>query len=89
VNVSERELRDSTTLFVGNLPYNFRERDVADYFGKCGRLRGVTIGMNRRTGQSKGYAFVEYESRRDAEDAYDRYILLNRHYKKSFLRDGS
>jgi len=68
--VSEGELRESTTLFIGNLPYHLRERDVADYFGKCGRLRGVTIGFNKRTGQSKGYAFVEYENRRDAEDAY-------------------
>lgn len=70
---SERDLRESTTLFIGNLPYHLRERDLADYFGKCGRLRSVTVGFNKRTGQSKGYGFVEFESRRDAEDAYDRY----------------
>jgi len=70
---SERERRTSTTLFVGNLPYMFRERDVAEVFERCGRIRNVTVGVNRRTGQSKGYAFVEFEDRRDAEDAFDKF----------------
>jgi len=74
---SERELRDSTTLFVGNLSYHMRERDLADYFSKCGRLRNVTVGINKRTGQSKGYGFVEFEHRRDAEDAYERFNGYN------------
>jgi len=70
---SDRERRSSTTLFIGNLPYMFRERDVAEVFERCGRIRNVTVGVNRRTGQSKGYAFVEFEDRRDAEDAFDKF----------------
>jgi RNA recognition motif-containing protein len=61
-------------LFVGNLPYHFRERDLADYFGRCGRIRNITVGFNRRNNQSKGYAFVDFEDRRDAEDAFDKYV---------------
>jgi len=74
---SERDLRTSCTLFIGNLPYHFRERDVAEYFERCGRLRNVTVGINRRTGQSKGHAFVEFEDRRDAEDAFERFQGYN------------
>jgi len=69
----ERALRDSSSLFIGNLPYTFRDKDVAEYFERCGRVKSVVVGVNRRTGQSKGYAFVEFEDRRDAEDAFERY----------------
>eukprot|EP01119_Soliformovum_irregulare_P004946 TRINITY_DN16164_c0_g1_i1.p1 TRINITY_DN16164_c0_g1~~TRINITY_DN16164_c0_g1_i1.p1 ORF type:complete len:224 (-),score=40.11 TRINITY_DN16164_c0_g1_i1:134-805(-) len=70
---SEKVRSTTTALFVGNLPYHFRERDVEDVFGRCGRLRHVVVGFNKRTNQSKGYAFVEFEDRRDAEDAYERF----------------
>lgn len=61
-------------MFVGNLPYHFRERDLSDYFGKCGRIRNITVGLNKIKNQSKGYAFVDFEDRRDAEDAFDKYV---------------
>jgi len=51
----------------------FRDRDVAEVFERCGPIRNVTVGVNKRTGQSKGYAFVEFEDRRDAEDAFERF----------------
>jgi len=70
---TDRERRESNCLFVGNLPYHFRERETAEYFERCGRLRTVVVGINKRTGQSKGYAFVEYEDRRDAEEAFQRF----------------
>src|SRR5262245_40679213 len=48
---SERERRDSSTLFIGNLPYHFRERDLGECFERCGPIKSVTIGINKRTGQ--------------------------------------
>ncbi|CAG8697633.1 1369_t:CDS:2 [Ambispora leptoticha] len=70
---SDKDRRDSTTLYVGNLPYAFREQDVADMFERYGRLRKVTVQLDHYTGRNKGFAFVEFEDRRDAEDAYDKY----------------
>ncbi|CAG8588157.1 4761_t:CDS:2 [Dentiscutata erythropus] len=74
---SEKERRDSTTLYVGNLPYAFREQDVADMFERYGRLRKVTVQIDHYTGRNKGFAFVEFEDRRDAEDAFDKYNGTN------------
>ncbi|CAG8521525.1 15025_t:CDS:10, partial [Cetraspora pellucida] len=84
---SEKERRDSTTLYVGNLPYAFREQDVADMFERYGRLRKVTVQLDHYTGRNKGidwkcywmfsFAFVEFEDRRDAEDAFDKYNGTN------------
>uniref|UniRef100_A0A6B2LGT2 RRM domain-containing protein n=1 Tax=Arcella intermedia TaxID=1963864 RepID=A0A6B2LGT2_9EUKA len=66
-------MRESTCLFVGNLSYNIRERELRDYMERCGRVKAVTVGVNSSTGQSKGYGFVEFEDRRDAEEAYEKY----------------
>jgi len=70
---SETERNISSTLFVGNLPYNFHEREVRDLFERCGRLGDISIGINKRTGESKGYAFISFEERHDAETAFNRY----------------
>jgi len=70
---TERDRTNSTTLFVGNLPHHYREKDIIDTFERCGRLRSVTIGINKRSGQSGGYAFVEFEDRRDSEEAFDKF----------------
>ncbi|KAG9295952.1 hypothetical protein G9A89_011804 [Geosiphon pyriformis] len=51
---SDKDRRDSTTLYVGNLPYAFREQDVADMFERYGRLRKVTVQLDHYTGRNKG-----------------------------------
>jgi len=70
---SENDRKESSTLFVGNLPYQFRENDVADFFEKSGRLSNITVGINKETGHSKGYAFVTFSDRRDAEEAFNKF----------------
>ncbi|CAH1765400.1 3434_t:CDS:2 [Entrophospora sp. SA101] len=74
---SDKERSDTTTLYVGNIPYTFREHDVADMFERYGRLRKVTVQLDNYTGRNKGFAFVEFEDRKDAEDAYDKYHGAN------------
>ncbi|CAG8846137.1 30103_t:CDS:2, partial [Racocetra persica] len=79
---SEKERRDSTTLYVGNLPYAFREQDVADMFERYGRLRKVkeiyvNIKIDWKCYWMFSFAFVEFEDRRDAEDAFDKYNGTN------------
>jgi RNA recognition motif-containing protein len=39
-----------------------------DEFERVGRLRNAKIGMNRSTGISKGFAFIDFEERVDAEE---------------------
>ncbi|KAH3759002.1 RNA-binding motif protein, X-linked 2 [Pelomyxa schiedti] len=70
---TSRERMHSRCLFVGNLPYSFKERDLTDLFERCGAVKNVTLGFNKQTGQSKCYAFVEFEDRRDAADAISKY----------------
>jgi len=69
---TEEDRKTTCNIFIGNLPYTYTERDIADMFEQYGRLKRITIPLDNRTHNNKGFAFVEFENRRDAEDAYDK-----------------
>ncbi|XP_023747882.1 serine/arginine-rich-splicing factor SR34 isoform X1 [Lactuca sativa] len=58
--------RSSRTIYVGNLPGDIREREVEDLFYKYGQIAHIDLKIPPRP---PGYAFVEFEEARDAEDA--------------------
>lgn len=64
-------------VYVGNLPLDIRERELEELFDKYGRIRDIVVkGRQGDNPQRTCFAFVEYEDRRDAEDAVhyrDRY----------------
>ncbi|CAH2039080.1 unnamed protein product [Thlaspi arvense] len=58
--------RSSRTVYVGNLPGDIREREVEDLFSKYGPVVQIDLKVPPRP---PGYAFVEFDDARDAEDA--------------------
>ncbi len=62
-------LAESTTLFVNNLAYNVTEEQLRGTFGKFGELLKARIIANPHTNQSRGFAFVEYKSKEEADSA--------------------
>jgi RNA recognition motif-containing protein len=63
----------SSSIFIGNLPYTFEERDISNLFDRFGRLVQISVPMDRYTRRNRGFAFIEFEQRADAEDAYNKY----------------
>ncbi|HSW40876.1 MAG TPA: hypothetical protein VLL97_15445 [Acidobacteriota bacterium] len=59
----------SVRLFVGNLPYDTTETELRDFFAPIGSLSTVIIPMDRETGKKRGFAFVEFSDRAQAEKA--------------------
>lgn len=59
----------STKLYVGNLPYSTTEQDLRDAFGRFGEIVSADIIVERDTGRSKGFGFVEMSSAGEAAEA--------------------
>ena len=60
-------------LFVGNLSYATTEADLRTYFGTVAPPSQVVLPVDRETGRPRGFAFVEYTDRPQAEQAIQRF----------------
>ncbi|WP_374413742.1 RNA recognition motif domain-containing protein [Hydrogenophaga sp.] len=58
-------------LYVGNLPYTVDEAALTHNFSEYGTVRSAKLVMDRDTGRSKGFGFVEMGSDAEAQAAID------------------
>lgn len=56
-------------LYVGNLPYQVRDNDLEQAFSEFGTVTSAKVMMERDTGRSKGFGFVEMSSDAEAQAA--------------------
>jgi RNA recognition motif-containing protein len=56
-------------LYVGNLPYNVSDSDLQAMFEAHGSVQSAQVIMDRDTGRSKGFGFVEMGSDQEAQAA--------------------
>ena len=56
-------------LYVGNLPYSVRDQDLEQAFSQFGAVTSAKVMMERDTGRSKGFGFVEMGSDAEAQEA--------------------
>ena len=56
-------------LYVGNLPYQVRDSDLEQAFSQFGQVTSAKVMMERETGRSKGFGFVEMSSDAEAQAA--------------------
>jgi len=60
-------------LFVGNLSYQTGENDLQDYFAQAGAVTSVNLMLDRVTGKSRGFAFVEFATPEEALKAVEQF----------------
>ena len=58
-------------LYVGNLPYSYRDSDMEQAFSQFGNVTSAKVMMERDTGRSKGFGFVEMGSDAEAQAAIE------------------
>ena len=62
-----------TRLFVGNLSYQTGENDLQTYFAQAGTVTSVNLMLDKVTGKSRGFAFVEFDDPEGAQRAIDQF----------------
>jgi RNA recognition motif-containing protein len=58
-------------LYVGGISYSTTEQGLSDAFSKAGEVASVAIIMDKMTGRSKGFGFVEMTTDEDAKKAIE------------------
>lgn len=61
----------SNKIYVGNLPYSVTDSNLHDNFSEFGTVNSAKVMMDRETGRSKGFGFVEMDSAEVAQAAID------------------
>ncbi|MFA5317524.1 MAG: hypothetical protein WC369_08905 [Dehalococcoidales bacterium] len=85
-------------IYVGNLPFDATEDEIAAEFGTYGNVESVAIPSDKMSGRPRGFAFVEMASKSEAEAAItglngkmfkDRTIVVNESRPRPDNRGGS
>jgi RNA recognition motif-containing protein len=63
----------SIRLYVGNLPLSVTEEELREHFSIIGQLSYLFIPTDRETGKQRGFAFVEFKDRAQADEAIRRF----------------
>jgi RNA recognition motif-containing protein len=58
-------------IYVGNLPYSVRDDDLQNMFASHGEVSSARVIMDRESGRSKGFGFVEMPNSDEAQAAID------------------
>jgi len=62
----------SKRLFVGGLPYTVTSSQLEEMFSKFGKVVSCDVITDRYSGQSKGFAFIEMENDKEADEAIEK-----------------
>ncbi len=60
-------------IYVGNLPFSATDQILNDTFSQCGKVESAKIIMDRDSGRSKGFGFVEMSTDAEAADAISKF----------------
>ncbi|XP_008456579.1 uncharacterized RNA-binding protein C1827.05c [Cucumis melo] len=68
----------ATVLYIGRIPHGFFEKEMEGFFGQFGKVKRLRIARNKKTGKSRHFGYVEFESPEVAKivaDSMHNYLL--------------
>ena len=69
---------ESRTIYIGHIPHGFYEKEMEGFFSQFGVVTNLRLSRSKRTGASKGYAFIEFgdaETASIAAKTMDKYLM--------------
>lgn len=57
------------TVYIGNLPYQINAEDIESIFSKYGKVKNLSLPLDKESGRIRGFAFVELEEENDENRA--------------------
>ncbi|AAS53150.1 AFL224Wp [Eremothecium gossypii ATCC 10895] len=81
----------SGIIYISRLPHGFHERELSTYFAQFGDLKQVRLARNKKTGNSRHYAFIEFANPDDAvvaQETMHNYLLMGHLLQVSVLPKG-
>jgi cold-inducible RNA-binding protein len=58
-------------IYVANIPYSFKDNDLTELFSEFGNVVSAKIIIDRETGNSRGFGFVEMENKEAGNNAIE------------------
>jgi nucleolar protein 15 len=80
------------TVYVGRIPHGFYETEMRQYFSQFGTISKLRLSRNRKSGRSKHFAFLEFESNEVAKivsETMDNYLLFGHILKCKYVEPES
>ncbi|CAE6465227.1 unnamed protein product [Rhizoctonia solani] len=75
----KQPVQDRGVLFLGQIPHGFYEDEMRAYFSQFGDVTRLRLSRNKKTGRSKHYGFIEFESASVAQivsETMDNYLIM-------------
>uniref|UniRef100_A0A061QJ77 Nucleolar protein 15 n=1 Tax=Tetraselmis sp. GSL018 TaxID=582737 RepID=A0A061QJ77_9CHLO len=86
---SSSDSEDSSVVYIGHIPHGFYEKELKGFFSQFGDVERWRVSRNKRTGRSKGYAFVKFEHpevAKIAAEAMDGYHMFKQSLKCQVMK---
>jgi len=78
------DVAESSVVYIGHIPRGFFEPQMKAYFRQFGEVKRIRLARSKKTGASKGYAFVEFQDHEVAKvvaDTMNNYLMYERNLK--------
>merc|ERR1712218_210061 len=73
--------KDRGLIYISHVPHGFYEKQMREFFSQFGTVTNLRLGRSRKTGRSKGFAFVEFkyqEVAKIAADSMNNYLMFDK-----------